>query len=205
MQRCAFNIRLFGTCVLVHWPFLLALPVCWLVMRSGSAGYLAFLSLLALCLAHEFGHAALVRYCGLKVERIELHFLQGSCVYAKAEHDIEHVLIAWGGVLVQVALLLVFLILYQGALLLPRPAFVFLEPIFAVSIAWNAVSLFVNLLPMEGMDGAIAWRIIPAIVDGTCAGYWRARRGAGAHRRSAHTLSARKSDGESAGFSRTQS
>lgn len=205
MQRYAFDIRLFGTRVLIHWQFLLALPVCWLVMRSGSAGYLAFLSLLALCLAHEFGHAALVRYCGLEVERIELYFLQGSCVYSEGEHDIEQVLIACGGVLVQVALLVGFLILYQGALLLPRPAFVFLEPIFAVLIAWNAVSLFVNLLPMEGMDGAIAWRIMRAIADGTCGGYLRARRRAAAHRTLAGTLSERKRDGASAGFSRTQS
>jgi len=205
MQRHAFDIRLFGTQVLMDWQFLLALPICWLVMRSGSAGYLAFLTLLALCLAHEFGHAALVRYCGLEVERIELHFLQGSCVYAEGRHKIEHVVIAWGGVLVQVALLLVFLVLHQGAFLLPRPAFVCLEPIFAVSIAWNAVSLFVYLLPMEGMDGAIAWRIIPAIADGTCAKYLRSRRTANAHRTSADTPSERKSDRDSAGFSRTRS
>jgi Zn-dependent protease len=201
MQRHAFDIRLFGTRVLIHWQFLLALPVCWLVMRSGSAGYLAFLSLLAMCLAHEFGHAALVRYCGLEVERIELYFLQGACVYAEGERDIERVLIACGGALVQIALMLVCLMLYQGALLLPRPAFVFLEPIFAVAIAWNAVSLFVNLLPMEGMDGAVAWRIVPSIADGSCAEYLRARRSAAAHR----TPSEREQDGASAGFSRTQS
>ena len=178
MPRCTFEARVFGTRVLVHWHFLLGLPVCWLVMRSGSDGYLAFLSLLVLSLAHEFGHAALARYFGLEVERIELHFLQGSCVHSESEYGIEHVVIAWGGALAQLALLLVFLALYQGALLLPRPVFALIQPIFAVLIAWNAISLFVNLLPMEGLDGGLAWRIIPALADGTCAGYLRARRSA---------------------------
>jgi hypothetical protein len=175
MPRYAFHFRLFGTRVLVHWQFMLALPICWLVMRSGSGGYLGFLSLLALSLAHEFGHAALARYCGRDVERIELFFLQGTCVHAECEYEIERIVIAWGGALVQLALMLVFALLYHMALQLPRPAFHFLEPIFAIFIAWNAVTLFVNLAPVDGQDGKIAWRIFSAIGDGTCAGFLRAR------------------------------
>jgi Zn-dependent protease len=145
-------------------------------MRSGSGGYIAFLTLLALSLAHEFGHAALIRYCGLRVERIELHFLEGTCRFSPPRSDIEQVVISWGGALVQVALFLVFLVLYQGALLLPRPIFLRVEPIFAVFIAWNAISLLVNLLPVDGMDGNVAWRILPKLKDGTCRDYLRSRR-----------------------------
>jgi Zn-dependent protease len=176
MQRYMLQTRLFATRICIHWQFLIALPVFWLATRSAAGGVLAFISLIALMLAHEFGHAALARYYGLKVERIELHLLQGWCIFAEPEYEIEAIIISWGGVLVQLALLVVFEASYHAARFVSPAYFHLLNPIFAVFIAWNAISLVVNLLPVEGLEGSLAWKIVPAIGNGTFARYLRSKR-----------------------------
>lgn len=178
MQRYMIDTRLLATRICVRWQFFIALPVFCLVTRSALGGVLALQSLIVLMLAHELGHAALARFCGLQVESIELHLLQGCCIYSKPRCEIEAIIISWGGVLAQLALFVVFQGLYQGVLQLSSAAINLLYPIFAVFIAWNAISIAVNLLPIEGVDGHTAWKIVRAMRNGTFMEYVRARRAA---------------------------
>jgi Zn-dependent protease len=177
MQRYMINTRLLAMCICVRWQFFIALPVFCLVTRSALGGVLALQSLIVLMLAHELGHAALARYCGLQVERIELQLLQGSCVFSAPRSEIEAIIVSWGGVMAQLALFIVFEALYHGVQFSSAGS-QFLYPIFAVFIAWNAISLAVNLLPIEGVDGHTAWKIVPAIRNGAFMEYVRARRAA---------------------------
>lgn len=176
MRRYAFQTRLLRTRIAVRWPFLVALPGCWLFTHSVVGGVLAFACVSALLLAHEFGHAVVARFCGLHVERIELHLLQGWCFYSGTEYEIQDVLVSWGGVVAQLMLFLAFELAYHAGRMafgpLPPP----LQPIFLVFLGWNFLSMILNLLPVEGLDGALAWKIVPAIRDGSLAQYLRARR-----------------------------
>jgi Zn-dependent protease len=169
--------RLLATRICVRWQFFIALPAFWLVTRSALGGMVALISLVVLLVVHELGHVAFARFCGLRVERIELHLLQGWCIYSEPEYEVETIIVAWGGVLVQLALLLICALVYHSGYLSPAVLHL-LYPVFAVFIAWNALSLAVNLLPIEGWDGHTAWRIVPAIRDGTLLKYLRARRAA---------------------------
>jgi len=175
MQRYLIEARLCATRVCVCWQFFIALPVFWLVMRSFAGAVVAFVSLALLALAHELGHATLALFCGRQVERIELHLLQGWCIFSKPEYEIEEIIISWGGVLVQLALFIAFELIYHGARSFYPEGVHLLNPIFAVFIAWNVISLIVNLLPIEGVDGRTAWKIFPALRDGTLQRYLRSK------------------------------
>jgi Zn-dependent protease len=176
MRRYALQTRLLGTRIAVRWPFLIALPGCWLFTHSALGGVLAFACVTVLLLTHEFGHAAVARFCGLHVERIELHLLQGWCFYSGAEYEIQDVLVSWGGVIVQALLFVVFDLAYYAARSAFGPLPAALEPIFLVFLAWNFLSMILNLLPANGLDGERAWKIVPAIRDGSLTQYLRARR-----------------------------
>lgn len=175
MQRYFIERSLSAVRVRVSWSFFLAFPLCWLVTSSLAGGVIAFICLSALSLIHEFGHVAVARFCGIRVERIELDLLQGSCVYSGRIYPLQAILAAWGGPLAQLAVLVSWEVVYQTMHLVSPAATVALNPIFAVFIVWNAISLIVHLLPMEGMDGELAWRIVPALRDGSLAGWLRAR------------------------------
>src|SRR5215210_2696050 len=108
MQRYMIEVKMCATRICVCWQFFIALPLFWVVTRSFWGALVAFASLALLALAHELGHAMLARLCGREVERIELHLLQGWCVYSKPKLEIEEIIISWGGMLVQIVLLLAF-------------------------------------------------------------------------------------------------
>jgi Zn-dependent protease len=175
MQRLFFERSLSSVRVRISWSFFLAFPLCWLVTGSLAGGIVAFICLSALALIHEFGHVAIARFCGIRVERIELDLLQGSCVYSGRIYPLQSILAAWGGPLAQLTVLVSWEVVYQTMHLVSPPATVALNPIFAVFIVWNAISLVVHLLPMEGMDGELAWRIVPALRNGSLAVYLRSR------------------------------
>jgi len=175
MQRYMIEVRMCATRVCVCWQFFIALPVFWVVTRSCWGALVAFVSLALLALAHELGHATLARFCGRQVERIELHLLQGWCIFSKPEYEIEEIIVSWGGVLVQLGLFVAFELIYHGARSFHPEGVHLLNPIFAVFIGWNVISLIVNLLPIEGVDGATAWKIVPALRDGTFESYLRSK------------------------------
>lgn len=87
-------------------------------------------------------------------------FLHGRCEYEMPDTQFEDALIAWGGVLAQLAIAVPILIVatvfgdrdrgYAG------PAVAFLGYV-------NLLMALVNLTPAEGLDGHLAWRAIPLL------------------------------------------
>lgn len=146
-----------GAPVRIHW----SLPLSALVIARFRLDPSGWLGLVLVVLAHEIGHAVLVRHFRLKVVRIDLHGMGGECRYAGYATPWQASVIAWGGVLAQLVLLPI------GYLVAPR-----LTSPAAHSIAWSfgAPSLWMlvfNLLPIPPLDGADAWRIV---------GLWRRER-----------------------------
>jgi Zn-dependent protease len=152
--------RLRGIPIAVHW----SLPLSALLFSRLRFAPAAWLGLALVVLAHELGHAALVRRNGLDVERIELFGWGGECRHSGYATRWQLAEIAWGGVLAQA------LLLPLGYLLAPRfgsgaPA--------ELLASFGEPSLFMiglNLLPIPPLDGSRAWSLLGMA--------WRRRRAA---------------------------
>ena len=150
-----------GVPIIAHWSFLLVL----LLASRGAEQFLSLVVALALIVfLHEWGHALLVRAFAGKVTAIELSPLGGVCRYQGDFTAIQDAAVAWGGVLAQGVLhLLLMLAGAVGTLGLALPEW--LATLGSVNLG---IALF-NLLPIEPLDGARAWRL-PWL-------WWWARRG----------------------------
>lgn len=146
-----------------HWTILLWVP--WYLFQGKGFAWVvvsfpAFVGLLA---AHEIGHAIVAHRRGVKVESIRLYVLHGICEHEDPYYERDHVLIAWGGVLAQGIVLVVVLTLdHLSSLLLPglRES---LDPVFFVLIDVNFAIAVINLIPIQPLDGHVAWRAIPLL------------------------------------------
>jgi Zn-dependent protease len=130
----------------------------------------AWLGYFVLVLAHELGHALLVRAYRLRVFAIEIHALGGACWHEPSPTRIAESVIAWGGVLAQ----LVLYVLASVILLLYPPDVAWLYPFWSVMLSVNLTIIAINLLPIAPLDGARAWQL-PKL--------WLARRRADRRRR----------------------
>jgi Zn-dependent protease len=165
------QVRIFDAPLYVHWSVLLITAL--LASLSFLVGFwfaiTAAVCYFALILLHEAGHAFVAHRLGYEVEAIRLSGWHGRCEFEAPETEEHHVMIVWGGVLAQLALALPMVALmmlagrenlgYAGGL--------------AVTILGrtNLIIAAINLLPVPGLDGAIAWRIIPLGIQ-----WWNARR-----------------------------
>lgn len=150
-------IRWRGAPVRVHW----SLAVSAVVLGGFRLNPAGWLGIVLVVLAHEFGHAVLVRRYRLTVERIDLHGLGGECAYRGYATPWQTAVIAWGGVLAQALLLPV------GFGLAPRVDESILRELllsFGTPSLWM---LLFNLLPVAPLDGHQAWNVL---------GLWRNRR-----------------------------
>jgi Zn-dependent protease len=141
-----------GVPVSIHW----SAPIGFLLFFSFQFRPVGWLVLAAIILIHEAGHAFLVRRFRLVVYSIVLTGTGGECTWAGHATPAQRAIIAWGGVLAQVPLLLIGLAL--DALLPPKaPALVMEAATTLVSV--NVMLIAFNLLPIPGLDGWQAWRI----------------------------------------------
>lgn len=146
----------------VHWSFFV------LMLLGGRFTLGGALGILILILAHELGHAFLVRACGLRATEIRLHWLGGECHYDPAwGTELHRAIIAWGGVVAQ-ALLLWLTLRIGSAYQLSTGLWAELAvPLVAVNLGM----IVLNLIPMRGLDGEHAWSLFPLLYR-----LWRTRR-----------------------------
>jgi stage IV sporulation protein FB len=119
----------------------------------------AWVGFLLLVLLHEMGHALLVMRYRLRVSSIDLHAYGGICHWSGQATEWERSVIAWGGVIAQVALLAVTVgtVVVVG---LPRTMFV--RELIEVFTRTNLWLMLINLAPFRPLDGAEAWKIVGA-------------------------------------------
>ena len=135
-----------GAPIRVHW----STPLGLIVLSGFAFAPGAWLMLALLVLVHELGHATISWKLGYSVERIDINAFGGSCECSGDLTRYEAALIAWGGVLAQ-AMVLVLAVALSWAGMAP--------PFAHVLIASNAWLIAVNLLPIPGLDGALAWHL----------------------------------------------
>ncbi len=144
--------------IYVHWTILLWLPWYWLHNSSLFWAAATFLAYALLLLAHEAGHAIAARSRRLGVYAIRLYMMHGLCQFQAPYREKDHILIAWGGVIAQMCVLVVAVAAqFAVELFLPGKEYL-LAPLFYVFIKANIVIAVFNLIPVEPLDGHIAWR-----------------------------------------------
>jgi len=136
--------------VRIHWTT----PICAFVLCGFEFVPGAWLGFVLLILLHELGHALVARKLGCYVVSIDAHALGGSCGFGGDVTRREHAMIAWGGVLAQLVVL-VSSPLWSRLL----PSWSFFMDLQSVLIRTNLVLIALNLIPVRPFDGADAWNL----------------------------------------------
>jgi Zn-dependent protease len=148
------TIGRFGSApVRVHWTT----PVGAFVLTGMTYVPGAWLGFLILVLVHELGHAAIARAYGCRVVSIDVNGLGGACTWQGNVSEQARASIAWGGVLAQ-AILLFTTPLWASHI--PPAGPPFLSQVVYAFTGTNVLLMLLNLIPMQPLDGAEAWRIL---------------------------------------------
>jgi Zn-dependent protease len=167
--------KLFGIGVYVHWTFLLLLG--WVLYSGLDEGLTAALATVALVVAvfgcvvlHEFGHALMARWYGIRTRDITLYPIGGVArLEGMSTNPVEELFIALAGPSVNVvlALLLVVVLAAMGfshVLLFTDASGGPAGSGFLTSLlAANLMLAFFNLLPAFPMDGGRVLRSLLAL------------------------------------------
>lgn len=144
--------RLAGAPVRVHWTT----PIGLFILTRFSVNPLVWAALAAVIVVHELGHAFLARRYHMKVLSIDVTGVGGVCRLEGNPSRREASIVAWGGVLAQVGLLVAALVVKS---ILHVVAFGVLDGVFDTLIHTNLLVAALNLLPIHPLDGAQAWRL----------------------------------------------
>jgi Zn-dependent protease len=154
--------RIFGAPVYTHWSVLaigaVILVVGWQNLIVSAISLLSFLGII---LIHEIGHAAIVHKLGYEVIAIRIAPLHGVCEHQAPRYEWEAIQIAWGGVLAQA--LAAAIVLTIGNL--GGENLEYFGPLMVFIGYYSILTIPFNLLPVSGLDGQIAWKILPHIYN----------------------------------------
>jgi len=164
------RMRPFGAILEIHGVVFIIIGLCvlinWNQPLTGLAMAVAYFGII---FVHECGHAFFAKRFGYAVTNIQLSFMHGICVYDDDDlNEWNEVVIAWGGVLAQLAVVVLVVLLgfIPGTDAIPA-----INDAMGVLGPLNLFIAFINLIPVSPLDGATAWRIVPLLWD-----RWRPRR-----------------------------
>jgi Zn-dependent protease len=144
--------RLAGVPVRMHWTA----PIGAFVFCGFRFSAVAWACFFGIILAHELGHALVVKAARCSPTQILLLASGGLCAWRGEATPIGRAAIAWGGVWAQLVLLgaaALYLSLYGW------PSDLTGYEIAATLTAANTWSIVFNLLPIAPLDGAEAWAL----------------------------------------------
>src|SRR5882724_12983234 len=152
-----------GVKVYAHWS-VLAISVLILlnVIKQPMVSLIGLLCYWGVILLHETGHLIAAQRLGCQVFSIELYPIWGVTRFGTPWSRFDHCVIAWSGVLAQ-AVIAVPLVAWIAIFGYTR--FEAVNVIFALLGGISLVVAVFNLLPIPPLDGAMAWRIIPAYLE----------------------------------------
>lgn len=152
--------RVRGALVRMHWSaFALALLLGYSRHASIWTSLLGSFFVLALILAHEFGHAFMVWRYRHTVHSVDVFAFHGWCRWSGHPSPYERAMIAWGGIFAQLALLAMAML---TTFFVDRPGIVFLA-IGHVFVWTNLYLIGINLIPIAPLDGHEAWKLVPLL------------------------------------------
>lgn len=152
------NVRVYA-----HWSVLgISALILLNAIQRPMISLIGLLCYWGVILLHETGHLIAAQRLGCRVYSIELYPIWGITRFQIPWSRFDHCVIAWGGVLA------------QAVIAVPLAAFIAIfgytriEAVNVVLALLGGISLLVaifNLLPFPPLDGAMAWRIIPAYIE----------------------------------------
>jgi stage IV sporulation protein FB len=144
--------RIRGMPLRVHWTT----PIGIFLLSGFSFNPFVWVAILGVMIAHELGHAVLARRYRLRVVSIDLTPIGGVCRLEGDPTLHEAAVVAWGGVLAQGVVLLLALLVKP---IVHVVTFGIADEVFDILIRSNVILMALNLLPIEPLDGATAWRV----------------------------------------------
>lgn len=165
--------RIFGARLHIHWSALVAAGVAFgAFIRQPVHAVILVACYFGVILLHEAGHALMARRLHYEASDIYLTFIHGLCVIEHPDTLREDAMIAWAGVLAQFVVAIPLIAVHQA--LEPGAA-----PLFSIVVAvlgyLSVLMACLNLAPVQGLDGHLAWRLVPILV-GDVRNAWTARK-----------------------------
>jgi Zn-dependent protease len=150
-----------GVPVLLHWS-VIALAAFYSIATLDRLFYAiaAIPSYLFILIIHELGHQFVANHLGYRVLAVEIYPHHGLCRFDHPATKFEHAKIAWGGVLGQLLLAVPLII---RVVLWGYSAYGPLNAVLAICGPTSFAIAVFNLLPIKGLDGAIAWSFFPLL------------------------------------------
>jgi Zn-dependent protease len=152
----------------VHW----SAPLGAFIFTGCVFAPARWLAFLVLILAHELGHAAMVRLARAQVLSIEVNGVGGQCRWTGYASRFQRAYIASGGVLAQALVFVATLVMLAFSL---HPFGRHTGDVVDTFLRTNLILAAVNLLPIAPLDGAEAWAVVPLLVK-QARGSWLALR-----------------------------
>jgi Zn-dependent protease len=163
--------RLYGVPIRVHW----AMPLGALWFSRFHVEPVIWAAFFGLVLAHELGHALVVRANRARATSVEVHAFGGLCRWRGEVTPLGRAAIAWGGIWAQMVVLALAL-LWAG---LAGPAGSDAEwQVRSVCVSSNLWMIALNLLPIPPLDGSEAWKLFPLLRTRIRRRWWKAAYGA---------------------------
>lgn len=152
------NLKVLDAQLYVHWLVLAASTLILIIYWESPINIvLAILSYLSIIFIHEAGHAAMASKVGCRVFAIRIGLVHGLCEYEQPKYELDDIKISWSGVILQILIAILVFSLSSFGLI----NFSFFAPILVFLGYFSLLIVPYNLMPLRGLDGQKAWRIIP--------------------------------------------
>lgn len=165
MRRKSFTLYFINHEVNIHYSAFFNILFIAPYIGSFLSLISAFAALLVIVIVHELGHAYYAGKFGCRVLTIDVFFGGGYCSHEAPRYRTEEYIIAWGGILFQLALfavsLIAWLIIYYFNLLSNHS---YIIDALDVLLGFNLFIMVINLIPIRGLDGYKAWRLMPDLL-----------------------------------------
>jgi hypothetical protein len=152
-----------GVDLYVHWSvFLISALMLSAVIRRPFLTLVGIAGWLGVLFIHECGHAFAAQRYGSEVLSIDLYPIFGLTNFENPRSRFAECMIVWGGVLAQavVAIPVVVFLAVRGYTNIER-----VNALLALFGPFSLGVVVLNLLPLRRLDGATAWKLLPAIFD----------------------------------------
>jgi len=149
--------RLRGTPIRIHF----SAPIAALFFSRFQIAPWYWAGFFALVLWHELGHALVVWGVRARVLAVDVHGAGGQCAWQGSVSPVGRAFIAWGGVLAQAAL---YVLTAATVGMVGAPGHGGTADLVEVFTEANLWIIGLNLLPIPGLDGAEAWKLIPLLI-----------------------------------------
>ena len=163
MNKLPQVMRINGVNVYVHWSvFVISIIILLGAIERPAMSLVGLFAYWSVLLIHECGHMIAAQRKGCHVSSIELYPIWGRTCFNVPWSRFDHCVIAWGGVLAQAV---VAAPLVAWVELFGYTRFSVVNEIIEILGYFSIGTAILNLLPIPPLDGAMAWRIIPAYIE----------------------------------------